>query len=219
MKTGCVYNITVGDKGIYIGSTHDFDERLTHHNKIAKTSNYKLYKAIRENNGKFVMTKLYDVEYENDVELRIEERKSYDEMKPNLNTNRPHITKEEMKEYNKQYKKQYNIDNYDKVSEQRKQYYIDNIDKIKEQKKQHYNDNSDKIKERINNYYIENKETIQEKQKQYNIKNKERLKEQRNKKITCDCGCEASYSNLKRHQQSKRHLKLMAEKNVNLTME
>ena len=106
MKTGCVYNITIGEIGFYIGSAEDFDKRLIHHNERAKTSNIKLYKAIRENNEKFVMTKLYDFEYENDIELRIEERRCYDQMKPNLNMNRPHITKEEMKEYNKQYYKQ-----------------------------------------------------------------------------------------------------------------
>ena len=142
MKTGCVYNITVGEIGFYIGSTEDIDKRLKEHKSNAKKSNIKLHKAIRENGGKFVMTKLYDVEYENDVELRIEERKSYDEMKPNLNTNRPHITKKEIKEY----KKQYYIDNGDKLKERHNKYYLDNTDKIKEREKQRYNDNIDKIK-------------------------------------------------------------------------
>jgi len=164
MKTGCVYNITVGEIGFYIGSAKDFDKRLTKHNDMLKTSNIKLYKAIRENNGKFVMTKLYDVGYENTVELRIQERKCYDEMKPNLNMYRPHITKEEMKEY-------------------AKQYWIDNADKMKERERQYRIENTDKIKER------------------------------RNKKITCDCGCEVNYSNLKRHQQTDKHIQLMAEKN------
>ena len=185
MKTGCVYNITVGEMGFYIGSAKDFDKRLIKHNIDKKTSNYKLYKAIRENGGKFVMTKLYDVEYENTVELRIQERKCYDEMKPNLNMVRPYITKEEIKEY----KKQYYIDNGDKIKERHNKYYLDNTDKIKERTKQYKIDNADKIKER------------------------------ENKKTTCDCGCEVNYRSLKIHQKTKKHLKLMAEKNVNLTTE
>lgn len=200
MKTGCVYNITVGEIGFYIGSSENFDKRLKEHKSEAKTSNCKLYKAIRENGGKFVMTKLYDIQYENDVELRIEERKCYNKMNPTLNTYRPHITKEELKEYNIQYSKQYSIDNADKI----KKYYQDNADKIKEQMKQ---------------IYIKNKETIKEQTKQYKLDNADKIKERNNKKTTCDCGCEVNYSSLKRHQKSKRHLKSMAEKMDSLITE
>ena len=200
MKTGCVYNITVGDKGFYIGSSEDFDSRLNTHTTNAKTSNIKLYKAIRDNDGKFVMNKLHDFEYENIVELRIEERRCYDEMKPNLNMRRPYVSEEEMKEYIKKWR----IDNTDKINQQSKQRYIDNIDKHKEQMKQWYNDNDDKVKE---------------KQKQSYNKNKETIKEINNKKTTCECGCEFNYSSLKRHQKTKKHLKIMEAKNVNLTTE
>ena len=209
MKTGCVYNITVGEIGFYIGSTENFDKRLTKHNVDKKTSNIKLYKAIRENGGKFVMTKLYDILYVNDVELRIEERKCYNKMNPTLNTYRPHITKEELKEYRIQYKKQYSIDNADKI----KKFYQDNADKIKEQRKQYYIDNPDKIKEANKKSYNKNKETIKEQNKQRYNKNKETIKERANKKTTCDCGCEVNYSCLKRHQKSVKHIQLMADKN------
>jgi len=230
MKTGCVYNITVGEMGFYIGSAKDFDKRLIKHNIDKKTSNYKLYKAIRENGGKFVMTKLYDVEYENTVELRIQERKCYDEMKPNLNMVRPYITKEEIKEYKKQYyidngdkikerHNKYYLDNTDNIKERTKQWYNDNIDKIKKQTKQYKIDNADKIKERHNKYYLDNTDKIKERTKQYKIDNADKIKERENKKTTCDCGCEVNYRSLKIHQKTKKHLKLMAEKNVNLTTE
>ena len=52
---GYIYKITVGDLGFYIGSTHDFDERLTVHTHNIKTHSQKLYKAIRDNDGEFVM--------------------------------------------------------------------------------------------------------------------------------------------------------------------
>ena len=200
MKTGCVYNITVGDKGIYIGSSEDFDKRLIQHNKDVKTKNSKIHKAMRENGGKFVMTKLYDIEYENDVELRIEERKCYDKMKPNLNMNRPYVSDEEMKEY-------------------KNKWYNDNIDKIKKRQKKWYQDNADKIKESANNYYIENIDKVRERGKQYRIDNIDKIKERESKKTTCDCGCELSYNALKRHQKTDKHLKLMEAKNDGLITE
>ena len=48
--------------------------------------------------------------------------------------------------------------------------------------------------------------------KQYRIDNKERLKE----KKTCECGCEVANGGLTRHQKSKKHLKLLEEKQENI---
>ena len=179
---GCIYKITLGDLGFYIGSAKDFDKRLNQHNKDTKTSNVKLYKAIRENDGKFVMTKLHDFEYENDVELHIEERSVYDALSPNLNMIRPYITKEELKEYYKKYNNKY---------------YIDNADKLKEKQRRYYNDNGDKIKENRSKYYLDNTDKINER---------------RNKKITCHCGCEVIQRCLTRHKKSKKHINMMKDK-------
>ena len=90
----------------------------------------------------------------------------------------------------------------EEIKERDKKYKIRNADKIKENHKRWYNDNVDKILE---------------KQKIYNDKNADKIKEKRDKKITCDCGCEVKYRYLKRHQQTDKHIKLMGEKNVNLT--
>jgi len=190
---GCIYKITVGEFGFYIGSAKNFNERLKTHKLHAKTTNSKIYKAIRENDGKFVMTKLYDVEYENNVELRIQERRCYDEMKPNLNTHLPYVSKEERKKYWKKYR----IDNADKIKSYEKQYIIDNADKIKEKNNKYYIANVDKKKEYGSKYYLDNTDKINE---------------QRNKKITCHCGCEVSYRGLKIHQTSKKHINMMIDK-------
>ncbi len=71
--------------------------------------------------------------------------------------------------------------------------------------KQYYEDN----KERIQKYAENNKEKITEYQKEYYYNNKEQYNEKRNKKINCDCGCFISLNNIKRHQKSLKHIKLM----------
>ena len=231
---GCVYKITVGELGIYIGSAKDFNERLKTHNEVAETSNIKLYKAIRENGGKFVMTKLHDFEYENDVELRIEERRVYDSLSPNLNTYRPHITEEELKEHKKEYQRQYRIENPDKIKEQQKQYRIHNKEQLKqyaidnkehkkEYQKQYNIDNADKIKEQQRLYKIKNKEHQKEYTRQYRIENTDKIKERQkqykmdnreqiNKKITCVCGCEINKGNLPKHKKTQKHINMMIGK-------
>ena len=40
-------------------------------------------------------------------------------------------------------------------------------------------------------------------------KNKEQIKEKRKEKICCECGCEISRINLRRHRTSKKHIDLM----------
>jgi len=190
---GCIYRINVGEFGFYIGSAKDFDERLTTHNDKMKTSHYKLYKAIRENNEKFVMTKLHDFEYETDEELRIEERRVYDALSPNLNMIRPYITEQEMLDHQLNYR----IINADKIKQKNKKYYIDNVDRITEQKKHYRSSKAD--------YYSEY-------DKQYRIDNKEKIREQRNKKTICVCGCEVAQCCLTRHKKSQKHIDMMKDK-------
>ena len=56
----------------------------------------------------------------------------------------------------------------------------------KEKQKQYYEDNKDKIKK----YYEGNKDKI-------------------NQKITCECGCIVNKRNLKKHQQTNKHINLL----------
>ena len=138
-RVGKIYKILINDD-FYIGSTWDFDKRLGTHKSYSKTSDIKLYKAIRANNNKFEMTLLYKYECYTDEELKIEERKCYYKLKPSLNMYRPYRTEEEKIEYTKQY----NIKNREKITEMRKQNYIKNRETILERKKQY----------RIENKYI-----------------------------------------------------------------
>ena len=70
-------------------------------------------------------------------------------------------------------------------------------------KKQYHQDNKEHIEEWQKEYYQKNKEKIADYKEEYYQKNKEKKAE----KITCECGSIVSNSNLKRHQQSKKHKK------------
>ena len=130
-RVGKIYKIKV-NKDFYIGSTWDFDDRLKLHTSKSKSKNYKLYKAIRDNNNKFEMILLYEYECYTDEELRIEERRCYDELKPNLNSQRPSVSKEEYVEDKKQQYSKYK----DSIKKYNKQYCIENKEYILEKEKE-----------------------------------------------------------------------------------
>tara|TARA_R110000803_G_scaffold38011_1_gene82028 strand:+ start:357 stop:1004 length:648 start_codon:yes stop_codon:yes gene_type:complete len=120
--------------------------------------------------------------------------------------------------------KEYQNANKEKIQERKKQYYQANKEKIqeyyqanKEQTKQYYQANKEKIqeyyqanKEQTKQYYQANKEKIQE----YREANKEKIKEKkriyrRQRKKTCECGCEVSADHYPRHRRSIKHELLM----------
>tara|TARA_R110000782_G_scaffold145179_1_gene237950 strand:- start:11 stop:592 length:582 start_codon:yes stop_codon:yes gene_type:complete len=98
-----------------------------------------------------------------------------------------------------------------------KEYQNANKEKIQERKKQYYQANKEKIqeyyqanKEQTKQYYQANKEKIQE----YREANKEKIKEKkriyrRQRKKTCECGCEVSADHYPRHRRSIKHELLM----------
>jgi len=61
-------------------------------------------------------------------------------------------------------------------------------------------------------YYDDNKEKILLRKKKYHDDNKEKISAQRAEKITCECGVEITRKCLKRHQKTKKHLGIMANK-------
>ena len=100
-----------------------------------------------------------------------------------------------------------------------KQEYIteyQHTDKFKEDKKIYYQTEEYKewnlsrkqtpeYKQQAREYYIKNKL----KAAQYYQDNKEHIQQRANEKITCDCGCVISKSNLKEHCKTLKHSKLM----------
>ena len=199
---GCVYKITPdGSDEFYIGSAYNFKARKRKHIQAVYDDGpkykYKLYETIRDCGGEFNMEKLYDVEYEDGIELRMEERRCYDELKPTLNMMRPYVSDEEAKEYRRNYQAAYklnpsNADKYEKYKitkrEKWSEYYIKHKDKITKRNKELRH----KYEARRNNYY---KKTAGE-------------------KVICACGTACVKGALVRHQTSKKHFKLLNAKEI-----
>ena len=146
-----IYSITCIDekvKGIYVGSTKDLVKRKKDHKAYSKNEKKtnKLYRCINSNGGisnwEFKILEIFTCETQ--TEAFIKERLWYDNIEANLNTIRPHRTREEVKEEMKHY---YNKHKH-KLSEQDKKYRVEKKDKISEKDKQYYILNKVKIASR-----------------------------------------------------------------------
>ncbi len=231
----CVYEILVGTDDNYIGSTFDIIERERMHNINVnqikhRNGQSKLYKKIRECDGKFIIHKLYDVDTDNELELRKAEREAYDNLKPTLNERQPYQSNEERKEYIKNYNKVYKEQNSEILNEKRKiyrqrddvkqreyeyntQWRKDNPDKKKASNKREYEKNKERYKETNKQWRENNADKKKEMDKAYYEKNKESRKikdkeryENNKVVIKCECGVEVLKRNMKKHLNSKKHL-------------
>jgi hypothetical protein len=76
-------------------------------------------------------------------------------------------------------------------------------------RKQYYKDNKEKIKDKMKEYMKEYNEINKNTHKVYYEDNKEKILEKRKEIVKCECGCEVTKSNLKRHKSNKKHISLM----------
>ena len=148
---------------IYIGSTHDEKLREQKHKSNCNNENYeyynlKVYEFIRANGGydnwKFEVLEHYPCE--NRTQLRIREQYYYDLLKPLLNTYRPYISEEEMKEENKERCAKY----YEEHKEEISKYYQDNKEEFKIKDAKRYQDNREYKIKRTAKHYQDNKDEI-----------------------------------------------------------
>ena len=216
IEIGFIYKITPHNcEEFYIGSTTDMKIRERQHITDSKIHTSKVYIKIRECGG-FVMKLLYEYECENEPELRMEEQRCIDIMKPTLNTNRAFTSEECYTENHKQYCKKYYETNRDVIIEQKKQYYESNRDWISDKSKIYYETNKDAILDKATQYYETNKDAMRDKATQYYEKNKdviidktkqyyEKNKKKINEKINCGCGSIIVKCKLSRHTKSKKH--------------
>jgi hypothetical protein len=183
-----IYKIVCNDtnvKDCYVGSTTDFSKRKYCHKSVCnkpneKKINLKVYKMIRENGGwdnwSMVLIETHPCENKREAEKR--ERFWYDALNAQLNTIRPHVSEEELKEETKQRGKQYREINRDELIQKSKEYQEKNKDKLKEYRKEHYEQNKDEIKQQLKENYEKNKdERIQKAMERYE-KNKDKRKQQ-----------------------------------------
>ena len=78
--------------------------------------------------------------------------------------------------------------------------------------KEYYDIYKENISEKGKQYRLDNNEKIKEREQKYRETRKVIRKEKMKEKTTCECGCEITKNNLKRHQSSKSHLELMNKK-------
>ena len=113
---------------------------------------------------------------------------------------------ENNKERINEYTKKYQQENKDKLREKNKIYNEANRDKIAQKRKVYYENNRDKIRA----YAEENKD----KAKAYREANRDKLAEQSKRRINCECGNSCLLKELKKHQETKLHLRRMEELNL-----
>lgn len=184
-----IYKIVCRDvtiKDLYVGQTTNFTKRKCKHKSICnniydRNHNYYIYQFIREHGGwiNFDMIEVENYDAVDKLDAHKRERYWIEQLNATLNKVVPTRT---LKEYK-----------------------IDNQDKIKQNSKEYYEDNKDTIKEYFKEFYEKNKNKFKEKNKDYYEQNKEQLKET----ITCICGSVCSKINLKRHEQTKKHMEFV----------
>ena len=140
-----IYTITSGDD-LYVGSTRNFTKRWGTHksnitNKNSHEYNKKLYQVIRENKNDWNMTIHHAFPCDTKQQLREEEQRTIDELKPTLNECRAYRTEEEKKEYDKQYR----LVNKEQCRKLTNQWKEDNKEILKKKKAEWYENNKDKI--------------------------------------------------------------------------
>jgi hypothetical protein len=203
----CIYKIEhiEYDNLVYVGNTTCFDKRKAQHKSCCKNENepkynFKLYQMLRDNGG-WDMFKMVEVEKCPCNDKREAERRENEvmkQLKANMNARRAFLTQEEKIEVHKEYKNKYWEENKGRFSECKKEY-----------SKQYYDMHKENISEKGKQYRDDNNEKIKEREKIYRETHKNKRKEKVKEKTTCECGCEITKTNLKRHQSSKSHTDLM----------
>jgi hypothetical protein len=149
--------------------------------------------------------------YEENKDKIIENQKQYYE-----------LNKEKLSQKQKQYyelnkekilenKKEYHKDNIEKIIDYQKEYRKMNKEKISQNKKEYYELNKEQLSQKNKEYYELNKEQLTQYKKQYYELNKEHISQQMKQKVTCECGCVFTKTNLERHKKSTKHAKLLNE--------
>jgi hypothetical protein len=181
-----IYKIVCNDlnvKDCYVGHTTDMTKRKWGHKSVCnneknKGHNHKIYKIIRENGGwdnwNMLLVEKFPCKDKYDACKR--EREVYEEIDAKMNTVRPYLTQEEIKQYHKQYDKQY------------------------------YQINKEYKKEKFKEYNQANKQKISAYKKKYREANKQKISERNKEKIEClICGSIVRRSDIAQHKRTVKH--------------
>ena len=122
-----IYKLVCKDLNItdcYVGHTTNFKQRKKSHksscnNQNRKQYNFNVYKFIRENGGwnNWNMIEIKKYPCNDKREAEAEERRYYEQLNSNLNSQAPFRTEDEKKDYDKEQKQKHKIKRYEKASQ------------------------------------------------------------------------------------------------------
>ena len=181
-----IYKIVCDDlsvKDCYVGHTTDMSKRKWGHKSVCnndknKGHNHKIYKIIRENGGwdnwNMLLVEKFPCKDKYDACKR--EREVYEQIDAKMNTVRPYLTQEEIKQYHKQYDQEY------------------------------YQTNKEYKKEKFKEYNQLNKQKISAYKKKYRQENQQKISERNKEKIEClICGSIVRRSDIAQHKRTAKH--------------
>ena len=181
-----IYKIVCDDlsvKDCYVGHTTDMSKRKWGHKSVCnneknKGHNHKIYKIIRENGGwdnwNMLLVEKFPCKDKYDACKR--EREVYEEIDAKMNTVRPYLTQEEIKQYHKQYDQEY------------------------------YQTNKEYKKQKFKEYNQLNKQKISAYKKKYREANQQKISERNKEKIEClICGSIVRRSDIAQHKRTAKH--------------
>ena len=181
-----IYKIVCNDLNVnqcYVGHTTDMTKRKWGHKSVCnndknKGHNHKIYKIIRENGGwdnwNMLLVEKFPCKDKYDACKR--EREVYEEIDAKMNTVRPYLTQEEIKQYHKQYDQEY------------------------------YQTNKEYKKEKFKEYNQLNKQKISAYKKKYREANQQKISERNKEKIEClICGSIVRRSDIAQHKRTAKH--------------
>jgi hypothetical protein len=168
-------------KPIYVGHTTNWVRRQQSHKHGSIYTDLKVYNCIRDNGGweNWEMVFIQDYPCKNKREAEKRERELIEELKAELNCNRPFVSVDE----NKDVIKEWYIKNKTEKLRKNKENYIKTREHVRERHKKNYQDNKQKVLERTKKYYKENRDCFVAYQHEYYKKNREKLIEQRQNRI------------------------------------
>ena len=131
-------DLTITD--LYVGNTTDFTVRKNKHKCDCNKKAFLIYKTINDNGGwdNWDMIEIEKYPCKDGNEARTRERYWYEELNAKLNSRRPIVSLEELKEEEKEYQKGYS-----------KKYFQENKEQLIEYKKEWYETNKEKLLEKM----------------------------------------------------------------------
>jgi hypothetical protein len=182
---------------IYIGSTQEFNKRLSKH-----CSNYKRWQDEKYHYvTSFEIVKYDDCYIELIEELEVEDEPALHKREGDYQRGMECVNKR----IEGRTAKEYREDNKAEIKEQKKIYYDEHKAEINEKQKIYYDEHKAEINEKQKIYYQDKCEEILEKVKIYQSEHKAEIKEHKSKKCDCECGGKYTYCHKSRHLKSNRH--------------